>query len=84
MKPLDSEAMFEAAAQLAQSVRGRTAAYDLLEFLENSGGRLDCENQRAVCTLIAGAFSGFCGSALEALRGVVVPGEASVGKGGVA
>jgi len=53
---------------LSQSERGRQAIRDLHALLDNGARSLDGQNQRAVMTILAGAFGEWSGSTADALR----------------
>jgi hypothetical protein len=54
--------------QLTKSEKGMTAARYLLIMLEGGAISLDEPNQAAVQTILAGAWGGLSGTALDALR----------------
>jgi hypothetical protein len=53
---------------LVQSDKGKQTAIDLLAMLERGAISLDEQNQDAVQTILAGAWGGFSGTALDVLR----------------
>ena len=54
--------------QLTKTDKGLSAARYLLLMLEDGAISLDEPNQAAVQTILAGAWGGFSGTALDALR----------------
>ena len=54
--------------QLTKSEKGMSAACHILEMLESGAISLDEQNQAAVQTILAGAWGGLSGTALDALR----------------
>lgn len=64
-----TEQQIEAAVQqLRRSERGQGAAQHVLDFLNGDGLGLDAENQRAVLTLIVGAWQGYPQTVRDALQ----------------
>jgi len=51
-----------------QSDKGMSAAIDILAMLERGAISLDEQNQAAVQTILAGAWGGLSGTALDVLR----------------
>jgi hypothetical protein len=69
MNPEINTLAIQAAVQhLKKSDKGRAAIRDLHTFLRNAGCALDTYNQRAVLTLLHGAFGAYPGTVLEKLE----------------
>lgn len=75
---LTSDALYEAAGELANSETGRNALRGLAQIF--AGSSLDLVNQRAVLTLLEGKFGAFAGTATDAVR-EALRGRATEGKG---
>lgn len=68
---ITAENLGQAAQQLNRSERGRGAMKHVLDLLDGDGLGLDGENQRAVLTLIVGAWQGHAMTARDVCRDLV-------------
>lgn len=66
--PPAAEVLREAAEQLSRSDNGRDALRRVLDWLDNSGLSLDHHNQKAVRTLLEGAWGSYAGTTRDVMH----------------
>ncbi|HVT29805.1 MAG TPA: hypothetical protein VHE81_17435 [Lacipirellulaceae bacterium] len=70
---ITEEQIQEAAENLGRSETGRVAMSDLLKFLERRGLALDGSNQKAILTILVGAWSGKGQTSRDEIRRILEP-----------